>query len=178
MGTEESDDRKYFVRWPKLTLHILLCNQANSCRCGTKHETLCGLLTRTETSHSHSPLSQFPEPWNWTDTVYLKNLWAEKIKVCLSSFFENQPLCSYSGCQVLQTQWKVSYHRCGSGCWVWASAASDSPARRALISQSGVCTVMTSLMTDLLSGCFLHVCQTKRQVSAERSGLQGGLSHD
>lgn len=50
-GTEESDDRKHFVRWPELTLNIPLCNLANSCFCGTKHITLCGLPTWTETSH-------------------------------------------------------------------------------------------------------------------------------
>lgn len=31
----------------------------------------------------------------------------------------------------------------------------------ALISQSGECKVVTSLMTDSLSGHFLHICHTK-----------------
>lgn len=54
MGTEEFDDRKHFERWPELTLHILLCNVANSCQCGTKHSSLKGFLTRSKTSHRHS----------------------------------------------------------------------------------------------------------------------------
>lgn len=45
-------------------------------------------------------------------------------------------------------------------------AASDSPAQRLLISQSGECKVVTSLMTDSLSEHFQHICHTKRQVPA------------
>lgn len=56
-----------------------------------------------------------------------------------------------------------------------AQFASDGPARDAPINLSGECKVMTSLMTDLLSGHFLRICPTKRQVPAQPSRLKGGL---
>lgn len=54
-------------------------------------------------------------------------------------------------------------------------AASDSPAHGVLISQSGECKVVTSLMTDVLSGHFLHICHKKKTSSCKAASLQGGL---
>lgn len=74
MGTEESDDRKHSVRWPELTLHILLCNPANSCHWGTKHVTsLLASYSKWNVTRPFMLLSQFPEPWGfiWSFEILL-----------------------------------------------------------------------------------------------------------
>lgn len=142
---------------------------------GNKHATFYGLLTWTEASRSHS----CDESVSWASKL---------VRYCNFTFLgtENKnrlvllpvklkPYTLLAGVSFFQEQWNVSCCGCGWGRWVWTRAASDSPARGPLISQSGECNGMTSLMTDSLNGYFLHICHTKRQVPAWPSGLQGGL---